>query len=93
MAWPEDSLLKGRVGTVLKGLSRKAPAVHWWENSGELSFHVESWMTWSGLVLLLADDGRVKGSSCQEIICDALWAGGKEDVLGSSGCYTGSGTL
>lgn len=42
-------------------------------------------MTWNGLVLLLADDGCTRVSSGQEVTRDALWAGGKEDVLGSSG--------
>lgn len=29
VAWPEDSLLKCRMGTVWKGIFRKAPATHW----------------------------------------------------------------
>lgn len=41
---------------------------------------------------MLADDCCTRGSSWLEAICDALWAGGKEDVVGSSGCYTRSGT-
>lgn len=47
---------------------------------------------WGGLVLLVADDSRT-GYSCLGPVCDALGTGGKEDVMGCSGCFLSEGQV
>lgn len=47
---------------------------------------------WGGLVLLVADDSHT-GYSCLGPVCDALGTGGKEDVMGCSGCFLSQGQV